>query len=90
MWTEASKDAGLVREAITSAQARRLFFQARINLEFYNHARGQLQEALDRLSFHSFARVNSCHMTEGVFGADIHAANMLSERERVIGFLLPP
>jgi hypothetical protein len=88
MWTEAAKDTELVRETISVPQARHLFFQARVNLELFNHAREKLQEALDQLNFHDFARVNSCHMVEGMFGADIHAANMLSERERVIGFLL--
>lgn len=88
MWTKAAKDAELTRETITSDEARKLFLQARVNLELFNHAREKLKEALDQLNFHDFARVNSCHMTEGVFGADIHLANMQSERERVIGFLL--
>jgi hypothetical protein len=88
MWTKAANDAELTRETISSSEARKLFFQARVNLELFNHAREKLKEALDQLKFHDFARVNSCHMTEGIFGADIHLANMQSERERVIGFLL--
>ena len=88
MWTKAAKDSELARETIASTEARRLFFQARVNLELFNHTREMLKEALAQLNFHNFARANSCHMTEGVFGADIHSANMQSERECVIGFLL--
>ena len=63
MWTKAAKDAELTSETITSDEARKLFFQARVNLELFNHAREKLKEALDQLNFHDFARVNSCHIS---------------------------
>ncbi len=88
MWTEAAKDAILIREVVNPEQARHLLYQARVNLELFNHTRSQLHEALNQLNFRDFARVNSCHMTEGIFGEDIHAAHMITEKERVIGFLL--
>jgi len=88
MWTQSAKDAELIKETIGSSEAKQLLYQARVNLELFIHTHEQLQKALDQLLFHDFARANSCHMTEGVFGTAIHAAHMMSEKERVMGFLL--
>jgi len=89
MWTEASRDADLVKETVNDTRAKALLFQACVNLELFNHASGHIHEALDQLNFHNFARAfGSCHMDEGIFGADIHGAQMLSYTQRVTGFLL--
>ncbi len=88
MWTEASRDALLIRETVTEADARHLLYQARVNLRLFNFARDRLHEAMDALNAEDFARVASSHMTEGVFGADKHAANQMMLKEQVIGLLL--
>jgi hypothetical protein len=88
MWTQSSRDADLIRETVPDSGARRLLYQARVNLALYTHARERLHESMDALNAADFARVASCHMTEGVFGADKHAANQMELKEQVIGFLL--
>jgi hypothetical protein len=88
MWTESAHDAELVRNTVSDAVARRLLYQARVNLELFTHVRAQLTDALNELNAEDFARVMSDHMTEGVFGADKHRANQMTQKERVIGFLL--
>jgi hypothetical protein len=88
MWTKSAKDAELIKETVSSSKARQLLYQARVNLELFGNTNEQLQEAHKQLLFHDFARINTCHMNEGIFGADIQIANMMSEKERVMGFLL--
>jgi len=88
MWTEAATHARLIQATVPDRQAQILLFQARVNLELFNYTRVALGEALDLLNHHDFARVMSCHMTEGIFGADRHFAEQLTQRERVVGFLL--
>jgi hypothetical protein len=88
MWTEASRDAMLIRETVTETDARHLLYQARVNLRLFNFARDGLHEAMYALNAEDFARVASNHMTEGVFGADKHRANQMMLKEQVIGLLL--
>jgi hypothetical protein len=89
MWTEAARDASLIAETILDPRARQLLFQARINLELFNHASVQLHEALDQLNLHNFSHAfGGCRMNEGIFGTDIHTAEMVSWTQRVTGFLL--
>ncbi len=89
MWTDASRQADLVRKTVQDPVACHLLYQARVNLELFNHARSQLGEAFNTLEFHNFARAfGSCHQLDGVFGDDIHLAEMVAAKQRVLGFLL--
>lgn len=89
MWTKASREIDLVSATVADRQARALLFQASINLELLNNTTIQLHAALDELNFHNFARAfGSCHMDEGIFGSDIHHAQMLSHTQQVTGLLL--
>src|ERR1022692_4675319 len=88
MWTDETRISGLIFSAVHDQVAQRLLYQAQLHHENFRNSSKQLQEAFSQLLFSDFARVNSCHMTEGVFGADIHAAEMESAKVRVWGFLL--
>ena len=89
MWTEAQRHAELAAQTVPDADARRLLYQARVNVELCDHAAAQLVEAFDVLDFHNFAAAfGSCHMDEGVFGQAIHRAEMTAAKERVLGFLV--
>jgi hypothetical protein len=88
MWTEAATHTHLIYDTVSDRKAQILLFQARVNLELFNYTRVALGQALDLLNQHDFARVMSCHIIEGIFGADRHYAEQLTQRERVVGFLL--
>jgi len=88
MWTDQARTAILIFEVVQDSVAQRLLYQAQMHLESFRHSAKQLQEAFDTLMFHDFARSQSCHMTEGIFGADVHTAEMESAKVRVWGFLL--
>jgi hypothetical protein len=88
MWIDESKTADLILRTVGNTVAQRLLYQAQMHLESFRHASKQLKEAFDTLLFHDFARTQSCHMTDGIFGADIHLAKMESAKVRVWGFLL--
>ena len=69
--------------------SRALFFQARVNLELFKHMVEQLHALFDKLNYHNFARAfGTCHMNDGIFGELKHSAQMATEKERVLGFLL--
>lgn len=88
MWTDETTTSSLIFSVVNDPVAQRLLYQAQLHHENFRNSSQQLHEAFRQLLFRDFARVNSCHMTEGVFGADIHAAEMESAKVRVWGFLL--
>jgi hypothetical protein len=88
MWTEESHAADLIFSVVTSPVAQRLLYQAQMHIRNFRNSKGGLQESFETLLYSDFARSQSCHMNEGVFGADIHAAEMESAKIRVLGYLL--
>lgn len=88
MWTDESRNADLIFSVVTSTVAQRLLYQSQMHIENFRRSKDSLHEAFDTLLFRDFARVNSCHMNEGIFGADIHAAEMESAKICVWGYLL--
>jgi hypothetical protein len=88
MWTDEARTAALIIEVVTVPVVQRILYQSQMHIENFRHSKGSLHEAFDTLGFHEFARRQSCHMTEGIFGADIHAAEMESAKIRVWGYLL--
>ena len=88
MWTDESRASDLIFGVVSSPVAQRLLYQSQMHLENFRHAKSRLHESFDTLLFRDFARAQSCHMTEGIFGADIHAAEMESAKIRVWGYLL--
>lgn len=87
-WNEATADAELVADTVSSAPARVLLYQARANLELFSHSAQQLDEALEETNLQNFMQSQSCHMNEGIFGADKHLAEMEAAKQRTVGFLL--
>jgi hypothetical protein len=67
--------------------ARVLFYQCVFHVELFKKASQLLKEAKEELDFENFARSQSCHMTEGLFGADRHAAKMETAKIRTLGYL---
>jgi hypothetical protein len=88
MWTDESRTAELIIQTVENPVAQRLLYQAQTHLESFRHASSKLKDSFELLLFHDFARTQSCHMTDGIFGADIHLAKMESAKVRVWGFLL--
>jgi len=88
MWTDESRAADLIFTVVTSPVSQRLIYQSQMHIENFRRSKEQLLEAFDTLLFRDFARAQSCHMNEGIFGADIHAAEMESAKIRVWGHLL--
>jgi hypothetical protein len=87
MWTDETKISDLIFLTVKEPVAQRLLYQAQLHVESFQHNSEQLHESFETLLFEDFARTQSCHMTEGIFGADIHAAKMESAKVRVWGFL---
>ena len=88
MWTDESRAANLIFGVVTSPVSQRLIYQAQMHIENFRHSKERLFEAFESLLFRDFSRTQSCHMNEGIFGAEIHAAEMESAKIRVWGHLL--
>ena len=88
MWTDEARKADLIFSVVTVANAQRVLYQAQMHIENFRQSKTLLHEAFEAALFRDFARTQSCHMTEGLFGADIHAAEMESAKIRVWGYLL--
>jgi hypothetical protein len=76
MWTDEVKIAELIFGSVKEPVAQRLLYQAQMHLESFRHASKLLKDSFFALTFHDFARTQSCHMNEGIFGVEIHAARM--------------
>lgn len=88
MWTDETRTSDLILAVVTEPVVQRLLYQAQMHIDNFRHSRLWLQEAFEAVLFRDFARTQSCHMTEGIFGADKHAAEMESAKVRVWGHLL--
>ena len=83
MWTDESKISSLIYKVVEEPTAQKLLYQAQFHIEIFKNNSDKLHESFDTLLFHEFARKNTCHMTEGVFGSDIHTDKMESAKVRV-------
>jgi hypothetical protein len=72
---------------ISNTRARVLFYQCVFHIELFRKASDLLKEAKETLDYHNFARSQSCHMTEGIFGTDRHAARMETAKILTLGYL---
>lgn len=85
-----TSEAEIAIEIFTKIQdpvAKRLYYQCVVHAELFAKASELLKQTKDELDFHNFARSQSCHMTEGVFGAESHAAKMESAKIKTLGYL---
>ena len=88
MWTDESRAATLIFNAVTTPVVQRVLYQSQMHIENFRSSKALLHEAFHNLNFHNFARSQSCHMTDGIFGDEIHASQMESAKIRVWGYLL--
>jgi hypothetical protein len=72
---------------ISDAKAQTLFYQCLFHIEVFTEASQQLKEAKEKLDFHNFARSQSCHMTDGIFGVDKHSSQMETAKIKTLGYL---
>lgn len=88
MFSESQTVANLLASTVKDSTARTLLYQARVNLQLFEYAREQVQKELEALNMADFARTQTCHMTEGIFGAAKHTAKMMEHKEGVLCFLI--
>lgn len=74
-------------DKVDDVLAQQLFYQCLFHIEIFGLFSGKLHEAMDELRFRDFARTQTCHMTEGIFGEEKHTAYMETAKQKVIGFL---
>ena len=87
IYTDESLIADDIFTKVLDRLAQTLFYQCLFDIELFAKASGWLREVKEKLDYHNFARSQSCHMTEGLFGVDKHTSEMETAKVRAIGYL---
>ena len=87
IYTDESLIADDIFTKVPDRLAQPLFYQCLFDIELFAKASGWLREAKEKLDYHNFARSQSCHMTEGLFGVNKHTSEMETAKVRPIGYL---
>ena len=87
MWTEEARISYLIFDNVKVEMVRLQIYQAFFHIETFKRFIPDLHEAVRTLAFHNFARSQTCHMTDGIFGEGIHSAKMESAKVKVLGLL---
>jgi hypothetical protein len=87
IYTEQALTAVDIFEKVSEPLAQALFYQCLFHVEFYTHVSHLLRAAKDELDFQRFARAQSSHMTEGIFGDLERSFQMETAKIKVMGYL---
>lgn len=87
IYTDEAQAAYEIFKKVSDPLAQKLFYQCLFHIDVFNVASEQLKKAMEELNFHNFARTQTCHMTEGIFGEAKHTAYIETAKQKVIGYL---
>ena len=88
MWTDEAKISTLIFSKLSNPRAQSLAYQSFFQIQLIREFGNLYFEAKQELDFHNFARTQSSHMTEGIFGTDIHTAKMETAKVKAFGYLM--
>lgn len=86
-FTKEAKAACTIFTNVAHPQAQVLFYQCLFQVDLFSILSAKLTEEMRELNFRNFARTQTSHMIEGLFGEDIHAAHMETAHQKVMGLL---
>ncbi|AMJ40917.1 hypothetical protein [Anaerotignum propionicum] len=72
MFIEEQKKINLINEKAITEKAKALYYQTLINFEIYKDSVMRINSNMKNLNYNNFAKVQSCHMTDGLFGEQKH------------------
>lgn len=88
MFTIETKQMDIIIENVCNEKAKDLFYQMLINYEIYKTMAEMLDENMKKLNFYNFAKTQTCHMNDGLFGELEYAEYQFVYQMKVIGNLI--
>lgn len=87
IYTDEARTAVDIFKKVPDRLAQVLFYQCLFHAEFFAHTSQLLRQAKHDLDFQNFARTQSSHQTEGIFGGLERSFQMETAKIKVMGYL---
>lgn len=88
MCTIETQQMDIIIENARTEKARDLFYHMLINYEIYKSMAVLLDKNMEKLNYYNFAKIQTCHMNDGVFGEMKYAEYEFVYQLKVIGNLI--
>ena len=80
----------IIIENVHSEKAKDLFYHMLINYEIYKSTAEMLDKNMEELNFYNFAKNQTCHMNDGIFGEIKYREYQFVYQLKVFGNLIVP
>lgn len=88
MFTVETQQMDIIIENIKSEKAKELFYYMLINYEIYKSTVAMLDRNIEQLNFYNFAKTQTCHMNDGLWGEIKYREYQFVYQLKVIGNLI--
>lgn len=88
MFTIETQQIDIIIENAWTERAKDLFYHMLINYEIYKSVAEMLDKNMEKLNFYNFAKTQTCHMNDGIFGEMKYAEYQFVYQLKVIGNLI--
>lgn len=88
MFTVETQQMDIIIENVKSEKAKNLFYHMLINYEIYKSTEEMLDRNMEQLNFYNFAKTQTCHMNDGIFGENKYREYQFVYQLKVIGNLI--
>lgn len=88
MFTIEANQMEIIIKNVHNKKAKKLFYHMLINYEIYKTAVEAIDKNMDKLNFYNFAKTQTCHMNDGLFGQLEYEEYQFVYQLKVIGNLI--
>lgn len=88
MFTIETKQMDIIINNVHSEKAKGSLYHTLINYEIYKSTAEVLDENMEKLNFYNFAKTQTCHMNDGIFGEVKYREYQFVYQLKVIGNLI--
>ena len=88
MFTIETQQMDIIIKNVYNEKAKDLFYHMLINYEIYKSMAETLDKNMEKLNFYNFAKTQTCHMNDGIFGEMEYREYQFVYQLKVIGNLI--
>lgn len=88
MFTIETKQMDIIINNVYSEKAKDSLYHMLINYEIYKSTAEMIDENMEKLNFYNFAKTQTCHMNDGIFGGEKYRDYQFVYQLKVIGNLI--
>lgn len=88
MFTVETQQMDIIIKNVKNEKAKDLFYHMLINYEIYKSTAEMLDRNMEQLNFYNFAKTQTCHMNDGIFGQIEYKEYQFVYQLKVIGNLI--